>query len=58
MAESWDMGGSMNYLYHMKVVFDLLLNNRDRNKDANEFWETLERTELQETEQENAVLNY
>jgi hypothetical protein len=36
MAESWDLGGSMNYLYHMKVVFDLLLNSRDRNKDANE----------------------
>jgi hypothetical protein len=36
MAGSWDLGGSMNYLYHMKMVLDLLLNSRDRNKDANE----------------------
>jgi hypothetical protein len=27
----------MNYLYHMKMVFDMLLNSRDQNKDAKNF---------------------
>jgi hypothetical protein len=36
MAGSWDLVGSMNYLYHMKMVFDMLLNSRE-NKDVKNF---------------------
>jgi hypothetical protein len=37
MAARVVMGGSMNYLYHMKKVFNMLLNCRDQNKDVKNF---------------------
>jgi hypothetical protein len=40
MAARVVMGGSMNYLYHMKKVFNMLLNCRDQNKDVKNFEDT------------------